>query len=54
MKNIINRNLFIVKNITVPQFPNTPEKEEGKIANGRDSRNDVVPKFKKRPDYAVI
>ena len=53
MENIINRSLFIVKNTTVPQFPNTPEKEKGQIAKGRDNKNVVVPKFKKRPDYAV-
>ena len=45
LKKNINRGQFIVKNASIPMFPDTPEKEKGKIFVYRANRNAYEPLF---------
>ena len=41
----INRGQFIVKNASIPLFPDTPEKDKGKISEDRAYMNTYEPLF---------
>ena len=45
LKKSINRGQFIVKNASIPLFPDTLEKEKGKIYEDRAYRNTYEPLF---------
>ena len=52
-KKSVNRGQFIVKNASIPLFPDTPEKEKGKISKGRAYKGTYEPLFQKGSDSTM-
>ena len=50
----MNIGLFIVKNASIPMFPDTPKKEKREISEMRANRNTTEPIFQKGNDSAML
>ena len=54
LKKSMNRGLFIVKNASIPLFPDTLDKEKREISEVRANRNTSEPMFQKGKDNAML